>query len=134
MAEEDEAKLLRESCAFGVVRCGGECDKDRVLLQGEDDPSDLQEGGLVADCVAKDSAILCGEAALFHLAERKAFHEVLKDCGVEVALLVSRGVCQMLHRARDHGEESSGHHCGVALERRVSYPGDIVEDVGCDDE
>ena len=41
MAEEGEAKFLRERCACGVVRYGGECDKDRVLLQGEDDPPDL---------------------------------------------------------------------------------------------
>ena len=40
----------------------------------------------------------------------------------------------MLNRARNHGEESSGRSCGVGFERRVSYPGDIVEDVDCDDE
>ena len=40
----------------------------------------------------------------------------------------------MLYRARNHGEESFGRHCGVGFERQVSYPGDIVEDVDCDDE
>ena len=52
MAEEEEAKLLREGSACGVVRCEDECDKYRVVLQGEDDPPDLQEGGLVTECVA----------------------------------------------------------------------------------
>ena len=52
MAEEGEAKLLREGCACGVVRCEDECGKYRVLLHGEDDPPDLKEDGLVTECVA----------------------------------------------------------------------------------
>ena len=77
MVVEGEAQLLWEGSACRVVRGWGEGHEDRVSVEGEDNPSGLQERSLVADCVAEDCAVLGGKATLLGLAEGEALDEVL---------------------------------------------------------
>ena len=57
VAEESQSELLGERRAGRVVRGRGEGHKNCVVFEGEDDPSDVEKCGLVADRVAEGRAV-----------------------------------------------------------------------------
>ena len=134
MVDQGKPELLGEGCSRCVVHRGGEGHEDRVPVEREDNPPDLQKCGLVVDRATEESSKLCGQAFLLDLDKGETLQRVLHGGGVQGVLCFLCDVCEVVYCTIDEDEESSRCYRGVALMGCMSDSCVVVEDVDGDEE